>query len=84
MANHGILGGFALTICPIIIISHRSPPETVVQGSLWCCTDPDERSPPMSKSESISWKLEFSASLQTIQTALDKSLVFHTCHVNVG
>lgn len=76
MANHGILGGFALTVYPIIIIRHKSPAETVVQGSLWCCTDPDEHSPLTSKSESTSWKLKFSTSLQTFQIALDKSLSY--------
>lgn len=74
MANHSILGRYAFTIYLTVIINHKSQPKTVVQGSLWCYTDPVKHSLLMNKSDSYSWKLRFSASLKTIQIALDKSL----------
>lgn len=76
MANHSILGELASAIYPVVIIGHKSPAETVVQGSVWCCPDPEKHSLIMSKSESGSGKLKFSASLQTFQTGLNKLLSF--------
>ncbi|KAK2517982.1 hypothetical protein Q9966_014466 [Columba livia] len=55
------------------LFSYKTPAETVVQGSLWCCTDPDEQS--LLKNEwSDGWKVKFSASLQNFQIASEKSL----------